>query len=224
MNRTIVWNLVIFISMGVVSCRSTMAVIPARDTETSIMMDKHEVTISEYWKCVRKGICTEPSWIPDEDEKLSRPVVGVTVVQASTYCTWREKRLPTKQEWIFAASRAGIYPWGNEEVNCAYAVVHDGVRAGCGELDAMEVGSRPLGRSSEGIHDLIGNVWEWTSSTETYLNEEGREVLEFYVVLGSSFKSPVDDVRRTPLGDQERLMTHTQSDFDIGFRCVRDLD
>jgi formylglycine-generating enzyme required for sulfatase activity len=88
------------------------------------------------------------------------PVTGVTMPEAKAYCEWKHPdggRLPTEQEWEAAArGTAGrLYAWGDEWNPDAATV---------GDSAPRPAGSRPLGRTPEGIEDMIGNVWEWTSS------------------------------------------------------------
>lgn len=90
---------------------------------------------------------------PDE------PVSGISFHEAEAYARWTGARLPTEIEWEYAASRAGgPFPWGSEAPSDARAV------------HALEnwapapVRSHPAGATPDGIHDLAGNVWEWTAS------------------------------------------------------------
>jgi serine/threonine protein kinase len=130
-------------------------------------MDRTEVTNTEYADFVRETNHAPPShWIsnkPAFGQELW-PVVNVSFDDATTFAAWRSKRdgvsyrLPTEQEWEYAArngEQSDLYPWGPDWKDKA-AVVKDATPA--------SVGSRPEGKNKWGVFDLIGNVWEWTSS------------------------------------------------------------
>ncbi|HEC36294.1 MAG TPA: NACHT domain-containing protein, partial [Anaerolineae bacterium] len=142
-------------------------------------------------------------WDDERYNNPAQPVVGVTWFEAVAYCHWlREQlkvsgyrfqiwrdgqpetlnlepetltvRLPTEAEWEKAArmNRGWIYPWGNR---------WDAGRANTWEghvLHPTPVGVYPRGATPEGVHDLAGNVWEWTSSLYRpypYRADDGRE-------------------------------------------------
>ena len=101
------------------------------------------------------------------------PVVQVSARDAAAFCAHHGWRLPSEEEWEFAARGTDRrrYPWGNappEEgqrrranfgtVACCAADASDGFR------QTAPVGSFPDGASPFGVLDLAGNVWEWTSS------------------------------------------------------------
>lgn len=130
-------------------------------------MDRTEVTNTEYAEFVRETNHAPPShWIankPAFGQELW-PVVNVSFDDATSFAAWRSKRdgvsyrLPTEEEWEYAArngEQSDLYPWGPDWKD-KVAVVKDATPA--------PVGSRPEGKNRWGVFDLIGNVWEWTSS------------------------------------------------------------
>ena len=127
---------------------------------SAFRIDRTEVTAGAYARCVQSGACTG---IPGRTDKSSHqlPVTGVTWEQASRYCVWKSKRLPSEDEWEFAArgSDGRIFPWGNKAPTCERAHTAD-----CGS-GPVEVGGRQSGASPFGALDMAGNVDEWTAST-----------------------------------------------------------
>jgi formylglycine-generating enzyme required for sulfatase activity len=111
-------------------------------------------------------IVREPRyWKDDAFNNRSQPVVGVTWYEAMAYAAWLARitgqgwRLPTEPEWEWAARRGGrIYPWGSR---------WDAARLNSLEGRVMRttpVGAYPHGATPDGLHDLAGNVWEWTAT------------------------------------------------------------
>jgi formylglycine-generating enzyme required for sulfatase activity len=113
------------------------------------------------------------------------PVVQVSVKDAAAFCAHHGLRLPTEAEWELAARGLGDqrrYPWGMDEprqgpdakanfgtVKCCAASADDGYRY------TAPVGSFVAGVSPFGIHDMAGNVWEWTA--DTFLGRDGTAAL-----------------------------------------------
>lgn len=103
---------------------------------------------------------------PNEEARL--PVVGISWYEASAYARWVGKRLPSDAEWTKAGawpveSAPGRiaqrrYPWGESyDVRRAHLF-------GSGNVGPVNVDQYPGGTSVGGIHQLIGNVWEWTAT------------------------------------------------------------
>ena len=86
------------------------------------------------------------------------PVVHVNWHEANAYCKWAGRRLPTEVEWEVAAGKS-TYPWGDEPPQPGQANL-DWQYPGCVTVDACR-----SGESAQGCRQLMGNVWEWTSST-----------------------------------------------------------
>lgn len=126
------------------------------------LIDRTEVTVQAYARCVEAQVCSkaEESFRCSAGSRLvDNPALPITCVhhaQAAGFCEWSGKRLPTELEWEFAARgvRARRYPWGN---------TFDAERLCSRQAEPCAVASHPAGATAEGVFDLAGNVWEWTS-------------------------------------------------------------
>lgn len=199
----------------------------------AFMIDVYEVTAGDYRACVVSGACTyaatsESSYSNYLMERDDHPMNFVTWDEASTYCAWRGKRLPTEAEWEKAARGADgrKYPWGDLERSCDYAVMNDrGI--GCGTGQTWPVGQKPMGMSVYGVHDLIGNVAEWTADwfqddyygSGPVANPEGPQDGNLKVVRGGSFLNPEEYLRAANRLD---YAPNTRASL-FGFRCARSL-
>lgn len=129
-------------------------------------IDTTEVSQVQYYECVESGACLAPTcdWDPCA-ARAQHPVVCVNHHDATTYCAWKNKRLPTEAEWEKAARGTdGLkFPWGNDPVDCTLANMV-GCKAGLGGKDGIaNVGSHPAGASVYGVQDMAGNVVELVS-------------------------------------------------------------
>ncbi|MBC8181285.1 SUMF1/EgtB/PvdO family nonheme iron enzyme [candidate division KSB1 bacterium] len=136
------------------------------DIKNSFYLAKIPVTNRLYQRFIQETGHKEPSfWNDKRFNEPNQPVVGVTWYNAKEYCEWLKQnskeglafRLPTEEEWEWAASRGEReYPWGNEKP--------DFIRANYGDKvgNTTPVGSYPFGATHDGLMDMAGNVWELT--------------------------------------------------------------
>lgn len=192
-------------------------------TVKSFYMDKTEVTREDYAKCVTAGKCTAPSiWkdgkFPAGTEKF--PVVGVTFGQAVTYSTFVNKRLPTEEEWEFAARGTDkrIHPWGNSW--------EKGKANAHGEGKTFVEVGKFSGVSPFGIYDMVGNAWEWTSSEfKAYPNGKLPTNVsqgDVRVIRGGSYESA--DKFATTTYRTGWLAQGAETYAQTSFRCVKDIE
>lgn len=127
---------------------------PVQSVQVSnFWIDMYEVTNAQYQQYLdQTGAQAPVNGLGQPDH----PVMGVTWDQASVYCIWAKKRLPTEAEWEVAGrgTDSRLFPWGNEP--------DDGGRI----LDLPRDGPYRVGEysfnvSPFGVYDLVGNVWEW---------------------------------------------------------------
>jgi eukaryotic-like serine/threonine-protein kinase len=191
-------------------------------------IDHTEVTNAMYARCVSTGSCIEPhgtsSWTrPDYYDNslyLDFPVIQVDWNQASSYCQWAGRRLPTEAEWEKAArgNDGRIYPWGSQVPSCRLANY-----LSCFD-DTNKVGSYTLGTSPYEALDMAGNVWEWVADwySDTYYQQSpssnpiGPSSGHDRVVRGGSWNFDEMYVRSAARGSE----TPVNKFGNLGFRCA----
>lgn len=197
------------------ACPKGMALIPpgkllmgAPKKEVSvgaICLDVNETTADEYAACVKGGKCTEdhlkcaPQATYGTEGKGNHPINCVDFSQATAYCKAQNKRLVTNEEWEFASRGAAgrTYPWGTDapkdQLCWSGSQLHTGT---------CPVGATPQGDTPEGIHDLAGNVFEWTTTKNDARSQsrDGR---------GGSWKD----------GAPELVRSSRPGAFQVTYRC-----
>jgi len=170
-------------------------------------IDKTEVTVADYKKCMDAGKCTQPgtgslcNW--GVSGRKNHPVNCVDWGQAAAYCKWVGKRLPTEAEWEKAArgTDGRKYPWGN---------TWDEKKANVGSSGTVPVDSYADVESPYGALNMAGNVWEWTAD---WYDEEHKD----RSVRGGSWLTNPQYAR---VSSRYRVVPGPRVD-DIGFRCAR---
>jgi iron(II)-dependent oxidoreductase len=158
----------------------------------------------------------------------AEPVVHVTYHEARAYAAWAGKRLPTEAEWEKAArfdpatGRSRRYPWGDESPQPHHA------NLGQRHLAPAPAGAYPDGASPLGVHQLIGDVWEWTDSDfhgypgfEAFPYREYSEVFfgpKYKVLRGGSFATDPAACR----GTFRNWDLPIRRQIFSGFRCARE--
>jgi iron(II)-dependent oxidoreductase len=150
----------------------------------------------------------------------NHPVTWIAMEDARAYARWAGKRLPTEEEWQWAAQsgdKGWLYPWGNE---------YDSMACNHGQTKTTsDVARFKNGRTAQGLYDLCGNVWQLTESERT----DGQNT--YCIVRGGSWYATHGSGW---YADQGPLKTNFASKYlltcpgldrcaTLGFRCVVDL-
>jgi ergothioneine biosynthesis protein EgtB len=191
-----------------------------------------EVVNREHWRAPLYWELRDDEWMIRDfaglhpaATKLNEPVSHVSFFEASAYAKWAGKRLPTEAEWEKAAcysARKQEFPWGNSSPDIEKANLFEN-----GHWSVAPVGTFPSGATSSGCHQMIGDVWEWTTSDYVPYPGFKSEFDEYNdkwfvnqkVLRGGSFATPQLHIRTTYRNffhAHERWMTS-------GFRCAKDL-
>jgi len=201
----------------------------------SFEIGKTEVTNAEYLEFVNAMKRVPPkNWAANGRPILGtemRPVTYVSLEDANAYAHWLSQRdggtyrLPTEQEWEYVArngSKENLYPWGDDWVD-GNAVV------GKADSEPADVGSKPQGKNIWGVMDLIGNVYELTTSEYyRYPGSEGKvnvdkaleQKLKGQIIVrgGSAYDDPAKKISAT----YRSFIPRDGKDKVIGFRIVKE--
>lgn len=196
-------------------------------------IDRYEVTHKRYKKYIDALNAVPPeNWQGANfpEGKDNEPVTHVTWYDAANFCQWAKKKLPTEKLWERAArGKDGYeYPWGNT-FQAGWAHLSD--RPGS-KNKPVAVGSFPKSVSQEGVHDLIGNVWEWVDDDyqpykgSTYKSEyyqaglkilRGHSASDIGHFPGSMYNQAINMFSRSG------YRQYSDADApapDVGFRCA----
>jgi gamma-glutamyl hercynylcysteine S-oxide synthase len=178
---------------------------------------EERVSAPRYWM-ERDGEWLErrfSDWVPLQGDL---PVMHVDWHEANAYCRYAGRRLPSEAEWEVAASLANggrrRYPWGDSP---------EAGRANLGGSGRVPVGGFASGDSSAGCRQMIGNVWEWTSSVfapypgfvrDPYVEYSEPWFGTHKVLRGGSFATPA----RLIANSWRNFYTPDRGDVFAGFR------
>lgn len=212
-----------------------------RVTVADFALDVTEVTVADYRRCHAAGVCTLDPARSSRGCNFARlavdahPVNCVSIAEAEAYCRWRGARLPTADEWQWAAQgreRAWRYVWGPRPRRRTYRVLlvdFDPFVCGRPQFDTpprtttCTVGRHD--RSRDGVADLGGNLSEWVRVTANDVQ-----------AVGASFDYPLVNTRVSvgrrrwrhreaadavlPTLRDDRQSVRRDPDSRIGFRCA----
>lgn len=175
------------------------------------LADGWDLVQEQKWKALLYWEFKDGKWMKkdfrgykeiDPDE----PVVNVSYYEADAYARWAGKRLPTEAEWEKAASwnedlgRKTVYPWGDEKPTAKHANLLESYI-----WSHSKVGSYPKGKSFYECHQMIGDVWEWTSSEYVlypgfkpkFSEYTDKWAINQKVLRGGSFATSLDQIRNS---------------------------
>lgn len=154
--------------------------VPVTNAEWQHFIDDGGYTRQQWWSprgwnhCRRAELSAPDFWSVDGSTRTrfghvepippDEPVQHVTYFEAEAYAAWAGARLPTEVEWEKACAwdprtqARRRYPWGAPEPNAGLA------NLGGGALRPAPVGAYPAGASAYGVEQMLGDVWEWTTS------------------------------------------------------------
>jgi len=204
-------------------------------TQAENFGDAGVFTIDQGWHLVKGAFWEFPLGPENEKAMDDHPVTEISYNDAMAYAKWAGKRLPTRQEFDYAASNAGeagsVYNWGDQLVVKGkfmantwqgsfpyYNSNQDGYAL------TSPVGA--FGKTQLGLADISGNVWEW--STDWSIpegiseNDFKPDSLSQKILVGGSFLCDPNVCHGYRLGGETTCTPETGL-FHIGFRCVKDI-
>ena len=198
---------------------------------STFWIDEFEVTASQYQVCGDTENCpaagTDAGCNANLPGRGEHPINCVSWTQAAAFCSWAGKRLPTEAEWEKAARGTDErrFPWGHSSPQPDQLNYNDLFES------TVEVGLYEDGVSFYGVHNMAGNVQEWTadyyasdyySVDPTPPDPQGPVSGDFRVLRGGNWKLKIsigESLFSTTIRGRFRPDT---SDNTIGFRCARD--
>ena len=154
---------------------------------SAVFIAPEDIGSNNWWSYEVGANWKHPQGLKKASFKLHEPVVHITFDDAKAYASWIGGRIPTEAEWEYAA-RGGLdgtlMSWSDAELGALKnkANTWDGIFPVINTKDDGFIGVSPVGSyppNGFGLHDMIGNVWEWTSSVY-YPGHMPRNLKETY--------------------------------------------
>uniref|UniRef100_A0A0B7AIE1 Sulfatase-modifying factor enzyme-like domain-containing protein n=1 Tax=Arion vulgaris TaxID=1028688 RepID=A0A0B7AIE1_9EUPU len=179
------------------------------------------------WAAVKNADWNAPEG-PDSnlEDRWNHPVVHVSWYDAKMFCEFHGKRLPSEAEWEYAV-KIGVtshaYPWGDNWERRRANVWQGKWPTENKKIDGYSITSpvdayRP--QNLVGFYDMIGNVWEWTSSA--YVERSVQPHSKMVVLKGGSYVDSVSGEINYPVRNGQRIgQKQDYTAANVGFRCAK---
>lgn len=215
-------------------------------TVESFYLDKYPVTNAQFLEFVKanpewrrsqiKSVFADKGYLkhwgsdldlgPNADDIKDSPVTNISWFAARAYAKWKDKRLPTLNEWEYVASASRHKPLASRDKDFVQQILDWYSRPNPKLL--LEVGQHEP--NYYGVYDLHGLIWEWVQDFNTvFISGESRndqgELKQFYCAAGSSAVSDVDKENYAAFL-RYAFRGSLEADFSVtnlGFRCANDI-
>lgn len=202
----------------------------------TLLSKANRVAHTPWWCAVNGAYWYQPEGPQSNiDNRMEHPVVHVTWNDATAFCNWAGKRLPTEAEWEYAA-RGGLeqkrYPWGDDLTPNGehFCNIWQGKFPERNTKDDGYEGTAPaksFPANGFGLYNVSGNVWEWCSdwfsksihSRGGRVNPQGPESGDTKIMRGGSYLCHVSYCNRYRVAARTSN-TPDSSSGHLGFRCV----
>lgn len=196
---------------------------PIEASVAAFAIDRTEVTVKAYAACVEHGRCSAPATTGDfcnfgKSDRADHPINCVAPYQAELFCASLGKRLPTSEEWEYAArgTDGRVFPWGDAPVSNqpCFRRLDEATKKGDG---TCAVGASTGDKTPTGILDLVGNVSELTQKRDA----GEQQVIH---VRGASWAVSKPGPWMSPIWRSTISYWSTaKGDAFTGFRCAKSL-